>query len=316
MPFAPSPQPASPPSIPIPASAGSGSGSGSSGSANSTGGNGVSSYISELLRKRAELDAEIRAAELAAAAATNSSYATPTATGYTGNTSNYIAGGRSVGGGAGNVVSGCDDATDQHQSFQQANSPLQQQQEQQQPKQQYLSAMLNDSSTNHTFTSSWDEMPRAIYDATHATIPSHAANQGYSSFYDGPDHYVDDTAPLCECGIPCIRLTSRTSANMNREFYKCANSTNPSGNGHGIDGQNEYAPQQCRFFEWVDKDTVDGGGSGGCVGGSNVIRDFRSENKRIFGHHSFRAGQRECIEAALEGVYYTVAIALLSSSEQ
>ena len=131
-----------------------------------------------------------------------------------------------------------------------------------------------------------------MYQATNAVAADYG--MGFSSYDDN----ATDQAPLCDCGLPCITLTSRTSANMNRQFYKCPNA-GAAADGAGV--------SSCRYFEWLDQGSsggVEQGSRGGLLadGSSNVIRDYQTENRRVFGHNAFRAGQKECIEAALQGV--------------
>jgi len=109
--------------------------------------------------------------------------------------------------------------------------------------------------------------------------------------------------PLCPGhNEPCRVLTSNTSTNQGREFYKCAR------------------PQvdQCDYFEWADgmegnnasASGSGGSGSGGMYNASDNgsaptpatgSKDIYTENRRKFGHHSFREGQKEVIQAAVHG---------------
>jgi bloom syndrome protein len=72
-------------------------------------------------------------------------------------------------------------------------------------------------------------------------------------------------------------------------------------------------PDQCDFFQWVDgiesnsnynNDSIGGGGGGGGAdmysSGGDVL-DHKNENRRKFGHSSFRPGQQMVIENALKG---------------
>ena len=87
--------------------------------------------------------------------------------------------------------------------------------------------------------------------------------------------------PLCEHGIPCRELTANTAQNQGRLFYKCS------------------LPEadQCKYFEW--KDGMEGNST--TVFDSNDMKDIFVENRRKFGHHSFRPGQKEVIENAMRG---------------
>lgn len=117
------------------------------------------------------------------------------------------------------------------------------------------------------------------------------ADEGFASHsnnYAGPPTNNTDT-PLCPGhNLPCRALTANTATNMGRQFYKCSM---PEGQG-------------CDFFEWADG--VDGSwnnnlesGGGPVVGG--ITKDMYAENQRIFGHRSFRPGQKDVIEQAITG---------------
>ncbi len=104
----------------------------------------------------------------------------------------------------------------------------------------------------------------------------------------------------CENDIPlcpghnerCRVCTAGTEANKGRQFYKCPR---PEG-------------EQCDFFEWADG--MDGNlnalapvGTGmyGTTGPISGTKDIFAENRRKFGHHSFREGQKEVIQHAVNG---------------
>jgi len=113
----------------------------------------------------------------------------------------------------------------------------------------------------------------------------------------------NSNVPTCPGhNLPCKICTANTVANMGRQFYKCS----------------QVHPDQCDFFEWVDgentnyqnNDVAGGGGSGGGMngnaatignGGGTNTKDIYTENRRKFGHHSFREGQKEVIQAAVDG---------------
>lgn len=99
--------------------------------------------------------------------------------------------------------------------------------------------------------------------------------------------------PLCPGhGVQCIVLTANTAANMGRQFYKCSL---PEG-------------QRCDFFEWKDE-----AGREHCINAegrdtgiphlvnSGNVKDMVAENRRKFGHKTFRPGQMEVIENAMKG---------------
>jgi hypothetical protein len=95
-------------------------------------------------------------------------------------------------------------------------------------------------------------------------------------------------APLCPGhNVPCRVLTANTSSNMGRQFYKCSL---PEG-------------QVCDFFEWADGMEGNLNASDGPAGGpiSGDVKDMHEENRRIFGHRSFRPGQKDVIEQAMRG---------------
>lgn len=142
------------------------------------------------------------------------------------------------------------------------------------------------------------------------TTANNFANSNSSSYNNpfGDDSYgsangggtMDDGvgnasgAPLCPGhGRPCRLLTASTATNMGRQFYKC-----PMPEG-----------EQCDFFEWADgmqgnlnppDDSQYGDGVASSAGTGTTMDIFR-ENRRIFGHHSFRPGQQEVIEHAVNG---------------
>ena len=124
-----------------------------------------------------------------------------------------------------------------------------------------------------------------VAESTYGSVPS---------FEHPPSNAV-----LCHCGLPCIELTSRQESSLNRKFYKCTNSRLH---------QSEGLPS-CDFFQWADGESDTNrnqfqGFSSAPIDQSVMlpgIRDYMTEIKRVFGHNSFRTGQRECIEAALSG---------------
>ena len=103
-----------------------------------------------------------------------------------------------------------------------------------------------------------------------------------------PDNTNSDNVVFCPGhNLPCRVLTARSSANMGREFYKCAL---PEG-------------QQCDFFQWVDGN--EGSWGSAIDGGSSVlsgeVKDMAAENRRVFGHQQFRSGQQQIIQHAIQG---------------
>jgi hypothetical protein len=113
-----------------------------------------------------------------------------------------------------------------------------------------------------------------------------------SSSFDAPNG--GDAAPLCpQHNQPCRLLTAKSAANAGRQFYKCS----------VPDHQD-----QCDFFEWADgaegnwnNDDSGGGGGGDYAPAGGDVLDHHNENRRKFGHSSFRPGQQHVIENALKG---------------
>ncbi|KAG7355950.1 ATP-dependent DNA helicase RecQ [Nitzschia inconspicua] len=100
---------------------------------------------------------------------------------------------------------------------------------------------------------------------------------------------LDDSIPMCDGhGLPARLLTANTSANLGRQFYKC-----PLPEG-----------ENCGFFQW--QDGMDGNWSNnesnvGEFSGRSDVRDMHEGNRRVFGHKSFRDGQQEVVEKAIQG---------------
>ena len=120
------------------------------------------------------------------------------------------------------------------------------------------------------------------------TAPENNKIYGQQASYNGTmgTTYDTDSPPLCPGhSKPCRELTANTSLNQGRIFYKCSM---PEG-------------EQCDFFQW--KDGIDGNeiASAGPNYSSADIKDIERENRRKFGHHSFRPGQKEVIENAIKG---------------
>jgi superfamily II DNA or RNA helicase len=101
---------------------------------------------------------------------------------------------------------------------------------------------------------------------------------------------VDSNAPLCPGhNLPCRAFTANTATNMGRQFYKCSMSSDP-----------------CDYFEWADgqdgswNNIENNNGPTGDLAGADK-KDMVLENRDIFGHQSFRPGQRDVIEQAIQG---------------
>lgn len=130
------------------------------------------------------------------------------------------------------------------------------------------------------------------------TDPNESFGSSNDAFHDstGPrsnpasfnDSSTDQDVPHCPGhSRPCRLLTARSAANAGRQFFKCC------------------MEDECDFFQWADgmegnwNNDNSVGGSGN-TGDANVL-DHRHENRRKFGHSSFRPGQQAVIENALEG---------------
>lgn len=126
--------------------------------------------------------------------------------------------------------------------------------------------------------------------STTSTSSSFRADEEFwtvSSALPSTSGNADPNAVVCSGhGRPCLLLTSRSTKNDGRQFYKCSL-------------PNE---EQCDFFQWADG--MEGNWNNDFDGGAAVsgeIKDMTAENRRIFGHQKFRAGQREIIHNAMQG---------------
>ena len=168
------------------------------------------------------------------------------------------------------------------------------------------SARGNDYGSNNS-----DGLIEPYRESTSANISNSTSGQNYdtsfssiSSSNDAPmfgqntSIFEADGVPLCPGhNEPCRILTSSTATNNRRQFYKCAR---PQGD-------------QCDFFEWADG--VEGNLNGGNEFDSSAVgmydgadsgpppgsKDIFTENRRKFGHHSFREGQKQVIQNAVNG---------------
>ena len=68
-----------------------------------------------------------------------------------------------------------------------------------------------------------------------SVLDAQAAGSSYDMRGGGAYEDGGGDAPLCACGLVCVSLTSRTAANMDRVFFKCA--------------QHKDSGVQCDFFE-------------------------------------------------------------------
>eukprot|EP01035_Chromulina_nebulosa_P017186 gene17186-22704_t len=138
--------------------------------------------------------------------------------------------------------------------------------------------------------SSWDNQPSSIMSRANCTIPNNLFSNNYESV--GIIENVEEY-PFCNCNIPSIRLVSTKESSYNQPFYKCSKDMNDS--------------SKCQFFQWEDINfknsrQIDNSYT---IQSDNIrnqsIKDISIELKRIFGHDQFRSGQKECIQATLEG---------------
>ena len=114
---------------------------------------------------------------------------------------------------------------------------------------------------------------KATDDTSNLSISTSSFATTSSSFAYPPD----STAPLCPGhNMPCTLLTSSTAANLNRQFYKCAMAKDED---------------RCDFFQWKDLQdtsyTIEYNNDASSAG----VKDIYVENRKKFGHHSFRPGQ-------------------------
>jgi DEAD/DEAH box helicase/GRF zinc finger len=115
----------------------------------------------------------------------------------------------------------------------------------------------------------------------------------HSSHYYSSGGNLDNQAPLCPMhNTPCRLLTARSEANAGRPFYKCALLDHTA----------------CDFFQWADgqettwnQNSTNSSPWNDLNSPAGDILDYSTENRRKFGHSSFRPGQREVIENALQG---------------
>lgn len=134
--------------------------------------------------------------------------------------------------------------------------------------------------------------------STFSTAPNESFGSSNDAFHDSAgrrsnpasfnDSSTDQDVPLCPGhSRPCRLLTARSAANTGRQFFKCC------------------MEDECDFFQWADgmegnwNNDNSAGGSGNT--GDGDVLDHRNENRRKFGHSSFRPGQQAVIENALEG---------------
>ena len=122
--------------------------------------------------------------------------------------------------------------------------------------------------------------------------PHRDESTSFSSFnHSIPESNDDGDKVLCpEHGVPCRLLTANTSINFGRQFYKCSL---PEG-------------QSCDFFQWKDGMEGNWNSNSEMTGTSNdyntgATLNMNVENRRVFGHRSFRRGQEEVIEKAIQG---------------
>lgn len=124
----------------------------------------------------------------------------------------------------------------------------------------------------------------------------HENDASISGMFGNESLFSVGGVPLCSGhNEPCKVLTSKSSANPGRQFYKCA----------------KQESECCNFFEWVDGISSSINQSNSDVGyhyDANVSRaptgdtkNIFEENRRKFGHNSFRKGQKDVIQSAVDG---------------
>ena len=100
------------------------------------------------------------------------------------------------------------------------------------------------------------------------------------------DTTSNGAAPSCSGhDLPCVTLTATTATNMGRQFYKCSLPND----------------QQCDFFQWADGMETNHQATDYGAPMEQQLKDILSENRRKFGHHSFRPGQKDVIDNAVKG---------------
>ena len=135
-------------------------------------------------------------------------------------------------------------------------------------------------------------------DSTRTVSSTNSVVRGlYSTTFDNtgtsPSMIRHREVPLClGHNLPCRVLIANTSANAGRQFFKCSLS-------EGL---------QCDFFEWTDGQEGNwncgnelGGFTESSYSNDGQVLDIYQENRRKFGHSSFRPGQRDVIEHAMQG---------------
>lgn len=173
--------------------------------------------------------------------------------------------------------------------------------------------VMDHSRTNHSYAAAtFDSSYHGGYAGSNSTsFQSDYPMDGYSYSYGSTDTSQNNYSgfanasvvmpppdggscgvPCCpEHNLPCKSFTARTTANMGREFYKCAL---PEG-------------QCCDFFQWADGVEQGWNNDGGAGAAPSLqyapgdVKDIVRENRFKFGHQKFRKGQREVIDAAMAG---------------
>eukprot|EP01038_Epipyxis_sp_PR26KG_P010649 gene10649-14301_t len=153
-------------------------------------------------------------------------------------------------------------------------------------------------SAAHPIQNNWNATPHEI--SRGFDVVSHQTNN-FSVEYPPPgDAYTANSGmhsannnPFCNCNIPSDLKSSKTEGNFGRKFYCCSLLRDD--------------PSRCNFFQWEDGNTSSYTNSNSndnnsyASSSSMVVMDHKREIFQRFGHHGFRLGQLECIEAALSG---------------
>lgn len=137
-----------------------------------------------------------------------------------------------------------------------------------------------------------------------------------------PPGLFNSNTPVCSGhGLPCILKTSHTVQNPERQFYKCSVQAQEEqcdffewadGGGNNMNHNNDYSysnPTDDKYNQYagVSSSTTSSSWAQTTLPGESSIapqgpcRDIQAENRRIFGHQSFRPGQKQIIEQAVAG---------------
>ena len=121
------------------------------------------------------------------------------------------------------------------------------------------------------------------------TTTNNNYNDNYNYNTTNNNNYIE-LIPQCQCGDISILCTSRQPDSNGQKFYCCAKQRDDS--------------LRCKFFQWEDPtfqlNQQNTHLNPGFIS-KEMNKDHIIEIRQRFGHIGFRYGQKECIEAALEG---------------